>query len=277
MVATHCAVCSRDLVDAQSVECGIGPTCRERHGIPDKLSDEDRAEANKLVYLIAAKQRDCDEVKDALARLEVLGCTALVAAIRKRLYGKPIVLTLREDGTLAVESPYNAAAVERMRTIRGRRWVADEKVNTFPLASFEALVALFGDCYEGVTVKGLAGASVTAGGEGITRAMLGIPEAPAAAPKPEPVTVGIKVVIDGSRFGIWTPYSNEFTNCLRLMAGRSWRSDIRANILPLAEKDRTLGCVRGIWPAAKVVEEVGTLPSDERGRARRGRHYRGAY
>ena len=32
MLATHCAACGRPLVDATSVETGMGPVCRERYG-----------------------------------------------------------------------------------------------------------------------------------------------------------------------------------------------------------------------------------------------------
>jgi hypothetical protein len=32
LLATHCACCSRPLVDAVSVETGIGPDCRKKHG-----------------------------------------------------------------------------------------------------------------------------------------------------------------------------------------------------------------------------------------------------
>lgn len=32
MLATHCCACNRPLVDAKSVEYGIGPECRKRHG-----------------------------------------------------------------------------------------------------------------------------------------------------------------------------------------------------------------------------------------------------
>lgn len=33
MLATHCAVCRRDLRDPVSVELGIGPDCRKKYGV----------------------------------------------------------------------------------------------------------------------------------------------------------------------------------------------------------------------------------------------------
>jgi hypothetical protein len=32
MLATQCACCGRALVDAASIEAGMGPTCRKQHG-----------------------------------------------------------------------------------------------------------------------------------------------------------------------------------------------------------------------------------------------------
>jgi hypothetical protein len=37
MLATHCAICSRPLLDAVSVEIGIGPVCRQRHGYDESV------------------------------------------------------------------------------------------------------------------------------------------------------------------------------------------------------------------------------------------------
>lgn len=35
LLATHCCCCARPLVDAKSVELGIGPECRKRHGFTE--------------------------------------------------------------------------------------------------------------------------------------------------------------------------------------------------------------------------------------------------
>lgn len=43
MLATHCAACARPLVDAKSVETGMGPDCRKRHGFNLAVSEDARA------------------------------------------------------------------------------------------------------------------------------------------------------------------------------------------------------------------------------------------
>ena len=53
LVATHCALCGRALLDAASVESGMGPTCRAR--VLRDAPTEHRAEVNALVARIAAK------------------------------------------------------------------------------------------------------------------------------------------------------------------------------------------------------------------------------
>lgn len=41
LLATHCACCGRPLVDAASVEAGVGPECRKRHGFADAQLEPD--------------------------------------------------------------------------------------------------------------------------------------------------------------------------------------------------------------------------------------------
>ena len=54
MLATHCCVCHRPLLDAKSVELGIGPDCLKRHGFNIDVPEVDRVEANFIVWQIAA-------------------------------------------------------------------------------------------------------------------------------------------------------------------------------------------------------------------------------
>jgi hypothetical protein len=53
MIATHCACCGRPLVDAASVETGVGPVCRKKYGFDADVSEEARKRANALVYALA--------------------------------------------------------------------------------------------------------------------------------------------------------------------------------------------------------------------------------
>lgn len=50
MLATHCVVCGRPLVDAESVECGVGPDCRANSGLETGIADATRTAANRLTH-----------------------------------------------------------------------------------------------------------------------------------------------------------------------------------------------------------------------------------
>jgi hypothetical protein len=56
LLATHCALCGRPLLDAPSVECGMGPVCRSK-ALQD-APEAHRAEVNALVARIAARPDD---------------------------------------------------------------------------------------------------------------------------------------------------------------------------------------------------------------------------
>lgn len=172
MVATHCACCELPLVDAKSVECGVGPVCRKKHGFDIEVSEDARKEANKLVYGIAL-QRTGPEVIVALKRLFELGFTQLVLAILKRIATVRIAIT--DDahphgaGRLAVVAPYSEHAVAVLKGIPGRRWFDPkkqtnpdafkgwEKANTFPMESKAALWDALQKLYPGATGVGPKG------------------------------------------------------------------------------------------------------------------------
>jgi hypothetical protein len=152
-------------VDAKSVECGVGPVCRKAHGFDIECSEEARAEANELVYSIAA-ERDGAHVVEACKRLFELGFTNLVAAILKRIATVQVAVTPDNHphgaGRLAVKTPYSVEAVDAMRTIPGRRWDKDAKVNTFPTTSKAALWDFFQKFYPGMTGVGPKGPFIVA-------------------------------------------------------------------------------------------------------------------
>ncbi len=166
LIATHCAVCARPLVDALSVETGIGPDCRKKHGYtqPDiavdvvavvsalaaslpvevymeltakaSISTEARACANVLVHRIAAEQTG-PLVAAYTAALSKLGFTKLADRIAKRI-GK---VEVHEDGAgfFVIRTPFNESFVSLVRGLPGRRFVRDENgkggVNKVPAPS----------------------------------------------------------------------------------------------------------------------------------------------
>jgi hypothetical protein len=130
MLATHCACCGRPLVDSISVETGVGPECRKRHGYDIDVPQEIRQEANKLVYIIALDQTG-PRVIESLLRLRDLGFTQLSDRIAERL--NCVRITEVQD-TYAVKAPYRDEAVRAFASIPGRRWEREHKHNTFPLS-----------------------------------------------------------------------------------------------------------------------------------------------
>lgn len=132
LVATHCAHCGKALVDATSVEIGLGPVCRKRVewdalgtgeipagsngstfaiGIPEAdarietlvAAGDARAVANFLVYVAAALQGG-DEALLAILGVKRLGFVKLAAILFAHVAGVEIKV---EPGKLFVRAPYD--------------------------------------------------------------------------------------------------------------------------------------------------------------------------
>lgn len=153
IIAVYCACCSRPLLDAKSVETGMGPHCRAKHGYSHECTEEQRIEANRLVHGIAVAQSG-DAVNVAIAKLFALGFEKLADRIAKRLGA--VTLTIEGD-RYVLKAPYNERAVNVMRNVPGRRWDREAKVNTFPISSRAALWTALSDCYAGSIAKGPKG------------------------------------------------------------------------------------------------------------------------
>ncbi len=195
MLATHCCVCNRPLVDALSVELGIGPDCRKKY--MGKLEGPARDRANKLVHALAllisgmlpedVEGVPADTVKAAYALGGTKAVGAMLAATSER--GSSMLDELRtlgfdkladkfEDAWLPVritevgqeimvEAPYNDAAVDAQRKIKGRRWDKAAKANFFPISQKPAVWAMLVAFYAGFAGIGPKGAFVV-GPTGIT-------------------------------------------------------------------------------------------------------------
>ena len=150
MLATNCAVCARALVDSVSVEAGIGPDCRKKHGYNIEVDDVLRQRANKLVHTIATTQRGVVAI-DATRQLRDLGFTVLAARIATRLF--EVVMT-RTNGLLTVSGPYTERAAAAFRSVPGRRWNNDDKRNEAPESAKPALWAAMKKAYPGYNCIG---------------------------------------------------------------------------------------------------------------------------
>jgi len=134
MLATNCVCCGRPLVDACSVELGIGPNCR--HGIfPEGVDDGDRVTANACVYraALAAQNGKAEEVLECAKEIRGLGFEELAAKVERRFKEgvaqatcKPDISIEARGDELLVKTPYRRgdaeAFVSAWRAIPGRRY-----------------------------------------------------------------------------------------------------------------------------------------------------------
>lgn len=174
MLAVFCACCARPLVDSVSVEAGVGPECRKKHGYteaqqaadwasvagalgPTSLPwtwtrDEEGAHeaANKIVHRIACEQQGGDVVAYTNA-LRHLGYVRLADRIAARLARVQIDL---EGDSYVVRAPYSEQATYAFRRIAGRRWNPELKANTFPRAQRVALWGTLMALFPGETARG---------------------------------------------------------------------------------------------------------------------------
>ena len=148
LLATHCACCGRPLVDATSVEAGVGPECRRRHGYDDAQGEPDWAAAERFVGELADSTRtprevvnrlvhrfacstDRTERSELMGAIAALGYTTLARKLATQAAG--IVKVLPAGDRLAIETPYRADFVAALKAERiGARWNRDDKVWTIP-------------------------------------------------------------------------------------------------------------------------------------------------
>lgn len=165
LMATHCGICGRSLVDAVSVERGVGPECWSHVGDGSELvSAEVRDAANKLVYkaAILANNGEISRVLEMAEEIRGLGLPKLADKVGKRFRNSDryaeIVLTVEGD-SYRVETPFRRGAkkefVEAWRAIPGRRF--RDKANYVPAAQKTALFGLLRRFFGGKVAKGPKG------------------------------------------------------------------------------------------------------------------------
>jgi hypothetical protein len=107
MLATNCACCGKALVDSISVQTGVGPECRKRHGYNSDVPEAVRQVANKAIYMIAvAVSTNAVTAKTvALAvSLTDLGFPKIAEIVARRL----TTVSIEEvEGTYQVRVPYS--------------------------------------------------------------------------------------------------------------------------------------------------------------------------
>jgi hypothetical protein len=162
MLATHCACCARPLVDAKSVEIGIGPECRRRHGFNLDVPDEARIAANKLVHDIAVDQ-DGERVHALVGELRALGFAKLADRITHRL----AAIRIEIDGEeYLVHTPYSDAGYAAFCALprNCRRWDKACKAWRVHQTARAQLFAALKRAFAGATASGPKGLFVLTAG-----------------------------------------------------------------------------------------------------------------
>lgn len=153
MLATACVCCGRPLVDATSVELGIGPECRE--GMDGGIPEETRKVANEVVFkaALAAQAGEITKVKALAKVLEDMGLPGLSEKVCRRFRNADryteIVITVEGD-FYRVETPFRRGKKEEFiaawRRIPGRRF--KDMANYVPMTRkaelFDLLRRFFG-------------------------------------------------------------------------------------------------------------------------------------
>lgn len=167
LVATHCCCCGRKLLCSESVRTGIGPVCAEKMGVAQELRGTEECKAsNKLVYALAAEQKNWNRVVELLAELRKLPNFGVLAEkIEKRLTPKTEIEISIVNGLIKVVAPFVKESIPAFRNIPGRRFETEKvegkevKFNTVPLTknNKESVFKLLKNYYMGAFVKGPKG------------------------------------------------------------------------------------------------------------------------
>lgn len=166
MLATNCVCCGRALVDAISVQMGIGPECRS--GDNDGIDPDIQKIANEHVFkaALAAQRGRVEEVLIYADLIHKLGLEVLadkVARRFKKAIGKterrPDIFIEEVDGAYRVLTPFRRGAkkdfIQAWRNIPGRRF--EKGANVIPLSQKQALWVLLQKFFGGKYGKGPKG------------------------------------------------------------------------------------------------------------------------
>lgn len=174
LLATHCACCARPLVDATSVETGVGPDCRRKHGFDDAQSPPDwatiakleldgawpteaRQWANKLIHHIAADRCNPDAPK-YIAAVYALGFQRIATTIAQR-FGAVVVSA--DGDRLLVQAPYSDEWNEAARSNRWR-WDREAKARVVPVADRVRLWGVLARVFPGMLCLGTKAVTIIA-------------------------------------------------------------------------------------------------------------------
>ena len=164
LLATNCCCCGRPLVDATSVELGIGPECRA--GNNEGIEETQRVLCNRLTHAaaIAAQKGQVEVIRQCAEAIRNLGLETLAEKVEKRFVNAERLakITITDHGgMLAVNTPYKRSAgpefVAAWQAIPGRRFNRMRSVNLIPVACKGQLWDLLKKFFPGEFGKGPQG------------------------------------------------------------------------------------------------------------------------
>lgn len=260
LVRTHCCICRQPLTDAQSVEHGMGPTCRKRFRLPKTLTGANRMRANDLITLMAqSTEATPEQVASAVLELHALGATALADRLAANAGAAKVEITesaVRVDvggydqNWVAIRRKWGGAFI---RSNQGTfdEWRAEHQDRAagalrerFGANTLIRLTVRTGDQEtSGLTTAGaLFGASVDSSN-------------PPAPPAPPPVKIAL-ARFRGNVILVRTPYAPAFVDWLKAEVPRGLR-DWNKPIWSVRRQGPSFWAtlneqIKAIWPNAQV-------------------------
>lgn len=194
LLATHCCMCNRPLLDAESVERGMGPTCAEKHGVGEASALPSWGDAAKSVELALGAdartavpgfwaaalagdaRRGCNALVARIAvRPEAVASAGLVVAVRElgfELLSKRLAERLLEENAVRIETdgdglvvnaPFSPAFNAALRAhAPARRWDGAAKVWRLPASSKRGLWTALREAFAGYALIGPKGVALIA-------------------------------------------------------------------------------------------------------------------
>lgn len=179
LVAVLCGCCALPLQDAVSVETGIGPICRRKHGYESMQGDANwelarrllgpvacldmsevgesadwaHAVANRICHRVAVFQ-DGPDVARMVQGLAALGFRRMAARMAERLGA---VTVEAEGDELIVRMKFAQSERCELRSIPGRRWDRSMRCNRVPATSRRELWNVLRAGLPGTLVSGPGG------------------------------------------------------------------------------------------------------------------------
>jgi hypothetical protein len=125
LFATHCLFCGRPLLDANSVQTGVGPVCREKWGVNIEVDEESRETANKIIHEAALSATSNDRRVEIATQLDELGFGLVASKVRQRFLKAAVTIETREmtfgpnapvvEAYVVLTGSYNAEFVDALK------------------------------------------------------------------------------------------------------------------------------------------------------------------